>query len=116
MRTMLLAAAGSALLAWAPTAWAQVDTGAQAYRMMNGPADSSYGSSGGAGIAAGGRDGGTESGGWLEGLQIISPNDPVYSYSDPPHRGQPMEWEYNGDDGGRGTSYPQIVGHDDGGG
>jgi hypothetical protein len=116
MRAIVLAAAGSVLLAWAPAAWAQVDTSANAYRAMNSEPSQSYGAAGGSGTAAGG--GRTTEPGLFERLfgnaTFISPNDPTYSYSAPPHRGQPTEWELNGDDHGRGTSYPAILGHDSG--
>jgi hypothetical protein len=110
MRTVVLAAASSILLATAPAAWAQVNTGASAYRAINGETTSSYGA-GGTAAATGGRDAET---GWFAGATVISPNDPTYSYSEPPHAGQPATWEFNGDDRGRGTSYPAILGHDSG--
>jgi hypothetical protein len=114
MRAIVLAAAGSVMLAWAPSAWAQLDTSAQAYRNMNSPADNSYGSSGG--VRTGGGGGSTTAdAGWFSGLSIISPNDPTYSYTEPPHAGQSPVWELNGDDGGRGTSYPAIKSNDGGG-
>jgi hypothetical protein len=115
MRQLLLAAAGAALLAYAPAVSAMdLDTGANAYRRMNDEATPSYGGSGApAATAPGARDG---DGGWFAGLSVISPNDPAYSYSDPPHRGQPSLIDLNGDDHGRGTSYPQIIGHDSNGG
>ena len=113
MKAIVLAAAGSVMLAWAPSAWAQLDTSAQAYRNMNSPADNSYGSSGGASTGAGGGSTTTDAG-WFSGLSIISPNDPTYSYTEPPHPGQPAAWELNGDDHGKGTSYPAILGHDGG--
>jgi hypothetical protein len=105
---VLLAAAGAALLAYAPAASA-LDTGADAYRRMNAKPTTSYGA-GGTPTAAmpGGRDGGAD------GASVISPNDPTYSYSEPPHRGAPTTIDLNGDDGGRGTSYPAILGHDSG--
>lgn len=116
MRTIVLAAASSILLLGASAAWAQeVNTGAQAYRAINGETSTDYGASGAA-ASTGGR--GSDSGGFFASLfgngQVISPNDPTYSYSDPPHAGQVKTWEYNGDDHGRGTSYTQIVGHDGG--
>ena len=117
MRAIVLAAAGSVMLAWAPSAWAQLDTSANAYRAMNDETTNSYGASGTTGGAAGGGRA-TEPGpfeGLFGGVSIINPNDPTYSYSEPPHRGQPAEWELNGDDHGRGTSYPAIFGHDSGG-
>jgi hypothetical protein len=114
MRAIVLAAASSILLSAAPAAWAQVNTGAEAYRAINGETTTSYGASGSS-AATGGRSG--ESG-FFESLfgnaQIITPNDPTYSYAEPPHAGQVREWEYNGDDHGRGTSYPQIMGRDGG--
>ncbi|MEJ0069587.1 MAG: hypothetical protein WDO24_13605 [Pseudomonadota bacterium] len=109
MRSLLLAAASSAVLAWSSGAWAQVDTSAQAYRAINGETTTSYGSSGAAQSAGSNSSADT---GWFSGLTIISPNDPTYSYTEPPHAGQPQAWELNGDDHGRGTSYPAILGHD----
>ncbi|MBI3516332.1 MAG: hypothetical protein HY060_20065 [Proteobacteria bacterium] len=110
MRHLLLATvAGAAVLAGASAAWAQLDTSTQAYRAVEGAPATSYGASGAATLSAGGRDG---NGGWFGGLSVISPNDPAYSYSEPPHRGQPTLMELNGDDGGRGTSYPAIHGRD----
>jgi hypothetical protein len=44
--------------------------------------------------------------------QFVAPVDPRYALNHPPHRGQPSAYELNGDDGGRGTVYPHIVGHD----
>src|SRR5438105_2917364 len=103
MRQILFAAAGAALLAYAPTASAQMDTSADAYRRMNdepvvsygasGSVTTSYGASGAVTTTAGGRD--TTDSGWFGGLSFISPNDPEYSYTAPPHRGQPMTWELN---------------------
>ena len=112
MRQLLWAAAGAALLAGATPALAQMDTSAHAYRAIDATATTpSYGGGGVAGDSAGGR--GTNDG-WFAGMATISPNDPTYSYTEPPHRGQPSAWELNGDDGGRGTSYPAILGHDTG--
>ena len=113
MRHILLAAASAALLAYAPAAWAQqVDTSADAYRHMNAEPVTSYGANTVTTTAPGGRNGGD--GGWFSGLSIITPNDPEYSYSAPPHRGQPATWELNGDDRGRGTSYPAVYSIDGG--
>jgi hypothetical protein len=109
MRQLLLAAAGTALLAYAPAAWAQMDTGADSYRRLNRDPTVSYGASGTT-TTMGARDGD----GWFSGLSVISPNDPTYSYTEPPHAGQPTLIELNGDDHGRGTSYPAILGHDSG--
>jgi hypothetical protein len=111
MRKLLLAAAGGALLAYAPAAWAQMDTGADSYRRLNRDPTVSYGASGTATPTPGARDG---DGGWFSGLTVISPNDPTYSYNEPPHAGQSSLIELNGDDHGRGTSYPAILGHDSG--
>jgi hypothetical protein len=115
MRQLLLAVAGAALLAYAPAASAlDLDTGSDTYRRMNDEPTASYGASGvPSAVAPGGRD---SDGGWFSGLNMISPNDPAYAYSDPPHRGQPSLIDLNGDDHGRGTSYPQIIGHDSNGG
>ncbi len=116
MRQLLLAAAGTALLAYAPAASAlDLDTGPNAYRQMNDQPAATYGA-GGAPAAVAPGAGRENDGGFLAGLSVISPNDPTYSYSDPPHRGQPSLIDLNGDDGGRGTSYPQIIGHDSNGG
>jgi len=114
MRKLLLAAASTVVLAWAPGAWAQVDTSAHAYRAINGEGNNSYGSSGAAPAAGMAGGGGSADTGWLSGVSVISPNDPTYSYTEPPHAGQPSAWELNGDDHGKGTSYPAILGHDGG--
>jgi hypothetical protein len=112
MRKLLLAAASTLVLAGAADARAQVDTSAQAYRTINSGATASYGAGGT--TEATGRGNATVDGGWFSGLSVISPNDPTYSYTEPPHAGQPAAWELNGDDHGRGTSYPAILGHDSG--
>ena len=85
MRHVLLATAAVAVLAGATAACGPIDTSAQAYHAYDGAATPSYGASGSAMAAAGGRNGDS---GWLGGLTVISPNDPAYSYSEPPHRGQ----------------------------
>src|SRR5258708_21327007 len=112
MRHVLLATAAIAVLAGATAACGPIDTSAQSYHAYDGAATPSYGASGSAMAAAGGRNGDS---GWLGGLTVISPNDPAYSYSEPPHRGQSTMMELNGDDGGRGTSYPAIIGRDSNG-
>jgi hypothetical protein len=113
MRKLLLAAASISVLAWAADARAQVDTSAQSYRAINSGAASSYGASGTVAPTGSGAPAAADEG-WFSGLSIISPNDPTYSYTEPPHAGQPAAWELNGDDHGRGTSYPAILGHDSG--
>jgi hypothetical protein len=42
--------------------------------------------------------------------RYVSPIDPRYSFAEPP----PSALEMNGDDGGRGTSYAHIRGHEGG--
>jgi hypothetical protein len=125
MRQLLLAAAGVAMLASPPALGLDLDTGPDAYRRINGAehrsynpyaynsygSSSSYGSSGvSSATTPGGRDGGNRT---LRGLTMISPNYPAYSYFEPPHRGQPPVWEFNGDFPG---TYTAIVGHDQGSG
>jgi len=109
MKQLLWAAVGAAALAIATPASAQMDTSAQAYRAVEG-ATASYGGGGTVNTAGGPY----ADSGWFAGASVISPNDPTYSYTEPPHRGQPAAWELNGDDHGRGTSYPAILGHDTG--
>jgi hypothetical protein len=125
MRQLLLAVAGTAMLAWTPAFGLDLDTGPDAYRRINGAehrsynpyAYNSYGSSssyGSSGVSSttmpGGRDSGDRP---FRRLTMISPNDPAYSYFEPPHRGQPPVWELNGDYPG---TYTAILGHDQGSG
>src|SRR5258708_19208064 len=84
MNRLLLTGAGGALLAWSATACTETDH----QRAAGDAYGSSYGSSGTmantvSGAPAVGAD-------MLANPSIVTPNDPGYAYSQPPHARQPL--------------------------
>jgi hypothetical protein len=103
MKHYLLALAGAAALTSAGVAMAQSSMDSQ----FHGSAAGRYGPSEEVRAPSPASDP-------VANTRYVSPNDPRYSFTEPPHRGEPSALEMNGDDGGRGTSYAHIIGHEGG--